>query len=110
MTTKSRTFSLLKSASPTPVRSGRAEATNDSVALNADPIVEAMEEATAAIPKLFSPAEVAASLGVTERTLERWRIIGEGPRYIKLTRSTVRYTMQDIANFISTRFKANTAQ
>ena len=62
------------------------------------------------IPKLLTPQAVADVLGLTERTLERWRITGEGPRFIKLSRSTVRYTADEVAAFVAARIKASTAQ
>ncbi|MES3055051.1 helix-turn-helix domain-containing protein [Sphingomonas faeni] len=62
------------------------------------------------MPHLLTPQAVAEVLGLTERTLERWRITGEGPRYIKLSRSTVRYLPEDLATFVADRIRANTAQ
>jgi len=75
-----------------------------------DPIAAAMQVASAEVPKLLTPQTLAEMLGITERTLERWRIIGEGPRYVKLSRSTVRYMAEDVAAFVTARLKANTAQ
>lgn len=62
------------------------------------------------MPRLLTPQTVAEALGLTERTLERWRITGEGPRYIKLSRSTVRYLPEDVAAFVADRIRTNTAQ
>jgi len=76
----------------------------------ADPIVAALDQAAADVPRLLTPRLVADMLGLTERTLERWRITGEGPRYSKLSRSTVRYLSDDIAAFVADRMRANTAQ
>ncbi|KQM88871.1 hypothetical protein ASE67_01960 [Sphingomonas sp. Leaf23] len=69
-----------------------------------------MEQAEADVPKLLMPKAVAAMLGLTERTLERWRITGEGPRYVKLSRSTVRYLREDVSAFVTANLRANTAQ
>ncbi len=76
----------------------------------ADPIVAAMQQVSAEMQKLLTPAAVSELLGVAERTLERWRITGEGPRYVKLTRKVVRYLADDLATFVAERVKANTAQ
>lgn len=73
-----------------------------------DPIVAAMDAAAADLPKLLAPAAVAEILVVTERTLERWRMTGEGPRFVKLSRSTVRYAADDVAKFVSQRLRRNT--
>lgn len=79
-----------------------------------DPIEEAMIMAMNAtaedLPQLLTPDEVADRLGIGARTLERWRCIGEGPRFVKLSRSTVRYRPEDIARFVADRIKANTLQ
>ncbi len=75
-----------------------------------DPIVAAMDQAAVEVPRLLAPAAVAEMLGLTERTLERWRITGEGPRFVKLSRSTVRYAVDDVAAFVAGRLRANTSQ
>ncbi len=75
-----------------------------------DSIASAMQQASAEMQKLLTPAAVSDLLGVAERTLERWRITGEGPRYVKLTRKVVRYLADDLATFVAERVKANTAQ
>ncbi len=80
------------------------------VPIVADPIAAVMDQVEAQLPRLLTPQEVAAMLGLTERTLERWRITGEGPRYSKLSRSTVRYLREDVAAFVADRLRANTAQ
>lgn len=78
--------------------------------VTADPIVAAMDQAAAEVPRLLAPSAVAEMLGLTERTLERWRITGEGPRFVKLSRSTVRYMVDDVAAFVAGRLRANTSQ
>lgn len=97
----------LSSASPASSRAAPVDAPGPLVI---DPIVAAMDQAAGDMPRLLTPQEVGDMLGLTERTLERWRIIGEGPRYAKLSRSTVRYSATDVAAFISVRLKANTSQ
>jgi predicted DNA-binding transcriptional regulator AlpA len=77
---------------------------------SSDPIATAMDQAAASVPRLLTPEAVADMLGVTERTLERWRMTGEGPKFCKLSRSTVRYQPNDIAAFVADRLRANTAQ
>jgi hypothetical protein len=62
------------------------------------------------MPKLLTPNQVATALGVTERTLERWRMRGGGPPYVSLTRRTVHYSKQPLAALVSARVKENTAQ
>lgn len=75
-----------------------------------DPFEAALAAASAGIPTLLSAPEVADILGVGVKTLERWRMTGEGPRYVKLTARTVRYGAADVSRFVGERFKSNTAQ
>ncbi len=51
---------------------------------NEDPLEAAMEAAGHAVPALLTPEQVAGLLGVSDRTLERWRSTGEGPSYMSL--------------------------
>ncbi|MGC2855907.1 helix-turn-helix transcriptional regulator [Novispirillum sp. DQ9] len=59
--------------------------------------------------RLLRPEEVAQILGVSERTLERWRMEGSGPRYLSLSRKVVRYEAGDLRTFLDDRGRSNTA-
>lgn len=48
------------------------------------------------VEALLHPIEVARILRVSERTLERYRQLGIGPRYIKLGNRLIRYLMIDV--------------
>lgn len=98
-----RTFSKSPAVAPTVTEERRSTPPND-------PITAAMDQAAADVPRLLTPKLVADMLGLTERTLERWRITGEGPRYVKLSRSTVRYLSDDVTDFVQASLRANTAQ
>ena len=71
--------------------------------------VEALIVDAASTPRLLLPSDVATLLGVGVRTLERWRGTGEGPRFVKLSTKTIRYTDADVAAFVAANVKANTA-
>jgi predicted DNA-binding transcriptional regulator AlpA len=71
-------------------------------------------EATGALPpdaaRLLKPEDVAARLGVSERTLERWRREGTGPAFLSLTSKTVRYAASAVDAFVAGAVRQNTAQ
>lgn len=50
--------------------------------------------------KLMTQAEVKAITGLSDSTLEQWRLKGKGPRFIKLGR-LVRYRTSDVQNYIA---------
>ena len=53
---------------------------------------------------LMTTKEVAQMLGVTVNYLEKQRCYyGNGPKYIRLSKRTIRYRMSDIDEYISER-------
>jgi hypothetical protein len=66
--------------------------------------------AEAPLVRLLKPSEAARLLAVTTRTLERWRMTGQGPAYISLSRGTVRYTAAALNAFVEASARTNTAQ
>lgn len=59
---------------------------------------------------LLSPSDVAALLGVSRRTLDGWRMTGEGPPFVKVSPQIIRYRADALAQFIDERTRRNTAQ
>jgi len=53
--------------------------------------------------RLISGAELARQLDVSERTVERWRFDNYGPRPIRLAPRIVRYSREDVEQFIESR-------
>jgi len=58
---------------------------------------------------LLTSKELAKILNVTTKTLERWRGAGEGPLFIRMNSSNIRYRPQDVEAFIKARVYSNTA-
>jgi excisionase family DNA binding protein len=52
-----------------------------------------------AITQVFKERQAAEALGVSVRTLQRWRVEGRGPHYRKLGK-LVAYAEQDLAEFL----------
>lgn len=50
---------------------------------------------------LLTPQVMADRLGVSVKTLERWRLQGEGPPFVRVSRKVIRYRASDLAVFIN---------
>lgn len=49
---------------------------------------------------LLPPKALAERLGVSVKTLERWRLHGEGPPFVRVSRKVIRYRASDVDAFI----------
>ena len=58
---------------------------------------------------LLSQREAATLLHLSERTLERFRVSGAGPKFVRLGRS-IRYRLTDIEAFIAARIVGSTSE
>jgi len=56
-------------------------------------------------PLLLNVREAAARLGLSKSTLDKWRCVGKGPRYVKSTDRAVRYDPADLDAWIAARRK-----
>jgi predicted DNA-binding transcriptional regulator AlpA len=55
--------------------------------------------------ELYSPKEVAELLGIHENTLYKWRVLGEGPPYLRLSsHGRVRYERESLRAWWAHRF------
>lgn len=70
---------------------------------------DVLHDIAAPAARLLKPAEVAEQLGVTERTLERWRQTGDGPAFLKFSRQTIRYRQAELDQFVEAKVRHNTA-
>lgn len=59
---------------------------------------------------LVSSTEAADLLGLSPRTLERWRVTGGGPLFIKAGRKTIRYRPADLLAWIDAQVRTHTNQ
>jgi excisionase family DNA binding protein len=59
--------------------------------------------------RLHSEMEAATYLSVQQRTLQKWRQIGGGPRFVKLGR-VVRYRKGDLDEFVAAGERRNTSE
>lgn len=58
---------------------------------------------------MMTPAEVAKLLNVSEKTLERWRMTGEGPRFCRVSKKVIRYPGDLLVAFLSANIVSSTA-
>jgi hypothetical protein len=58
---------------------------------------------------LLTQREAALALRLSERTLERWRVAGIGPRFVRLHHS-IRYRQQDLDAHVAARVVGSTSQ
>jgi excisionase family DNA binding protein len=58
---------------------------------------------------LLTQREAATLLHLSERTLERFRVSGTGPKFVRLGRS-IRYRLADVEAFIALRIVGSTSE
>ena len=57
----------------------------------------------------LNQSELSQRWGISPRTLERWRWLGEGPRFLKLGGRVV-YRLEDIEAFEAEKLRSSTSQ
>lgn len=50
--------------------------------------------------KLMTENEVSEALGIKPRTLQCWRLLGQGPKPTKLSSKTIRYRVKDVRDWL----------
>ena len=58
--------------------------------------------------ELLTTATAALRLGVSPRTLEKWRVSGDGPTFLKVGRRVV-YAASDLDTWLAARRRASTS-
>jgi predicted DNA-binding transcriptional regulator AlpA len=59
--------------------------------------------------ELLNTEQVAKRCGLSEMTVRKWRMTGEGPRFIRLGRA-VRYRLNDLEAFLAGRAFSTTTE
>jgi Helix-turn-helix domain len=57
----------------------------------------------------LSQVELAQRWGISPRTLERWRWLGQGPKFLKLGGRVV-YRIQDVENYEAEQLRSSTTE
>ena len=55
----------------------------------------------------ISVGQAAAFLGYTKSTLNRWRMAGIGPEYVKVSRTSIRYRLKDLKAWLEANLVSN---
>jgi len=61
------------------------------------------------IAEIFTTSEAAAHVKLSKPTLERFRLTGEGPKFLKLG-GAVRYRRADLEAWLETRLVSSTSE
>jgi predicted DNA-binding transcriptional regulator AlpA len=61
-------------------------------------------------PALLTPKDAAAFLQLSEKTLEKWRSKGTGPKFRRMGHRTVRYSQDDLLNWPGMASTSNTQE
>ena len=59
---------------------------------------------------LLTQRDAALYLHLSERTLERMRVAGNGPRFVRLSNRSIRYRQQDLDAYVAARVVGSTSE
>jgi predicted DNA-binding transcriptional regulator AlpA len=51
--------------------------------------------------QLLDTAQVSNLLNLRAATLKKWRVLGTGPKYVRVGKRTIRYRLADVKRFIA---------
>ena len=59
---------------------------------------------------LLTEQQAALLLGVTTRALQKWRVRGTGPQFVRISSRCVRYRRRDLVDWAAERIKQSTSE
>ncbi|MBF0446381.1 MAG: helix-turn-helix domain-containing protein [Magnetococcales bacterium] len=62
------------------------------------------------LDRLINEHEAAVYLGHSVRTLQKWRVTGGGPKFVKVSARSIRYRRCDLNAWVEDRIRSNTSQ
>lgn len=60
--------------------------------------------------QLLTESEAAGYLNLSKNTLRRWRVIGNGPVFVKISEGAIRYDQGDLVNWSNSRKVSSTSE
>jgi hypothetical protein len=61
------------------------------------------------MPTLFTTCEAARYCHLSPRTLEKYRVVGGGPSYVRLSHRAIRYRQEDLDRWIDENRRRTTS-
>ena len=58
---------------------------------------------------LYDEVRAAALMGVSPRTMQKWRVTGAGPRYVRLSGRCIRYRRSDLMEWTQHLTRSSTS-
>jgi len=68
------------------------------------------QQARATDPVLLSEMDLAARLKLSPRTLQSWRLTGNGPKFVKISSKAVRYRAEDVMRWTEGLLRQSTSE
>lgn len=59
---------------------------------------------------LLTEQQAATLMNVNPRTLQKWRVKGGGPLFVRISRRCIRYRPKDITDWTQNRVKSSTSE
>jgi predicted DNA-binding transcriptional regulator AlpA len=59
--------------------------------------------------EIFDTQAAATHCGLSKPTLERYRLTGDGPAFLKIGRKSVRYRLEDLNDWLVSRLRKSTS-
>jgi len=58
---------------------------------------------------LLNERQAAQYLDIAVKTIQRWRLVGSGPAFVRLSSRAVKYRRRDLDEFIESRLRTSTS-
>ena len=69
-----------------------------------------MPDRRTSTPILLTEKEAGKLLGFSIRTLQKWRIQGEGPPFVRISARAIRYRREDLDQWIESCVRTSTSE
>lgn len=62
------------------------------------------------LDRLIGENEAAIFVGYTVRALQNWRVRGGGPKFVKVSKRSIRYRRRDLISWAEDRLRSSTSE